>query len=182
MTPIFIIHGAEGHPEENWFPWLKKELEQLGHTAIVPQFPLFNDQTLANWLNVLAQYKEFITPETIFVGHSLGTAFILNVLETTPAKAAFFVAGFTGKVENKFDDSMKTFAQRTFDWQKIKEHCNHFTVFHSDNDPYVKIEKAHELAEYLEVPVNIIKGAGHFNEAAGCTKFDILLEKITELL
>jgi predicted alpha/beta hydrolase family esterase len=24
---VFIIHGWEGYPEEGWFPWLKKELE-----------------------------------------------------------------------------------------------------------------------------------------------------------
>jgi len=23
---VFIIHGADGHPKENWFPWLKSEL------------------------------------------------------------------------------------------------------------------------------------------------------------
>ena len=39
MANIFIIHGTEGYPEENWFPWLKKELEQKGHIVFVPQFP-----------------------------------------------------------------------------------------------------------------------------------------------
>ncbi|MBU4141279.1 hypothetical protein KKE99_00155, partial [Patescibacteria group bacterium] len=27
---IFIIHGWEGAPESNWFPWLKKQLEKQG--------------------------------------------------------------------------------------------------------------------------------------------------------
>ncbi len=30
---FFIIHGIYGHPEENWFPWLKKELEKFKHSA-----------------------------------------------------------------------------------------------------------------------------------------------------
>ena len=110
MTNIFIIHGVGGTPQENWFPWLKTELEQQGHHVIVPQFPTPEGQTLENWLKTLNNYEEFITLETIYVGHSLGVPFVLNILERFPAKAAFLVAGFVGLAGNKFDDSMKTFA------------------------------------------------------------------------
>jgi hypothetical protein len=40
MRNIFIIHGSYGYPEENWFPWLKKELSKLGHRVFVPKFPI----------------------------------------------------------------------------------------------------------------------------------------------
>ncbi len=40
MRNIFLIHGSYGHPQENWFPWLKKELESLGHKVYVPAFPI----------------------------------------------------------------------------------------------------------------------------------------------
>ena len=39
MATVFIIHGSYGHPGENWFPWLKDELEKIGHRVCVPQFP-----------------------------------------------------------------------------------------------------------------------------------------------
>lgn len=178
MSNIFIIHGVGGTPQENWFPWLKTELEKQGHHAIIPQFPSPEGQTLENWLAVLKNYEEFITPDTIFIGHSLGVPFTLNVIEKYTIKAAFLVAGFVGIAGNKFDDSMKTFAQKTFDWEKIKENCKHFEIFHSDNDPYIKLEKAEQLAKFLNVELTLVPGAGHINQSAGYTKFDLLLEKI----
>ncbi len=178
MTNIFIIHGVGGTPEENWFPWLKTELEKHGHNVIIPQFPSPEGQTLENWLTVLKNYEEFITPESIFIGHSLGVPFVLNVLEKHTAKAAFLVAGFVGLAGNKFDDSMKTFSQKNFNWEKIKQNCKNFTIFHSDNDPYIKLEKAEELAGLLNVKVMLVPGAGHINQSAGYSKFDLLLEKL----
>ena len=35
MKRVYIIHGWEGYPEEGWFPWLKKELEDRGFDALL---------------------------------------------------------------------------------------------------------------------------------------------------
>lgn len=179
MTTIFIVHGREGHPEENWFPWLKQELEKLGHAVYVPKFPTPKGQTLENWTKVLLQYKNEIN-NSIVIGHSLGVPFLLSILENHKIKSAFLVSGFIGTTGSRFDESMKTFAQKNFDFESIKRNCKKFYIFHSDNDPYVKLEKANELAVKLKTNVNLIKNAGHFNKASGYTKFEILLEKIKE--
>jgi len=181
MANVFIVHGVGGYPEENWFGWLKRELEKSGNRVFVPQFPTPEDQNLTAWLEVLEKFKEYLTPETIVVGHSLGVAFLLNVIEKNPIKAALFVAGFTGKIGHELDDSMKTFSQREFDFEKIRKNCKDFYVFNSENDPYIRLEKAQELAKNLGTKVVLVKDAGHFNKAAGYTKFDLLLEKIKEL-
>ena len=55
-------------------------------------------------------------------------------------------------------------------------------MFHSDNDPYVPLEKAKELAQNLGTEVTIVQGAGHFNENGGYTKFPLLLEKMREVV
>jgi hypothetical protein len=180
MTNVLIVHGVGGYPEENWFPWLKKRLEMLGYNVLVPQFPTPENQKLNSWLKVLDRYENQMGKNPVVIGHSLGVPFLLNVLEKTPAKAAFFVAGFFGKAGNDFDPAMKTFAQRKFDWTKIGENCKHFEVFHSDNDPYIALEKGEELAVKLGVRLTLVKGAGHFNERAGYTKFPLLLEAIRE--
>jgi hypothetical protein len=49
MSTIFFIHGAEGFPDENWFPWLKTELEKRGHDVVVPQFPATGVHQIADY-------------------------------------------------------------------------------------------------------------------------------------
>ena len=93
--------------EENWFPWMKAELEKKGHQVIIPDFPTPSGQKIANWFAV---FDEQAIPEisraqaqnqpVILVGHSVGATFLLSVLERwpalEPAHATFLVAGFTG--------------------------------------------------------------------------------------
>src|SRR3990167_2844488 len=108
-APILIVHGVQGFPKENWFPWLKTELEKENFSVFISQFPTLENQTLENWMKVFEKYVDELGDSPILIGHSLGVGFLLNVLEKHSAKAAFFVSGFTGTVENKFDEGMKTF-------------------------------------------------------------------------
>lgn len=185
MANVFIIHGSYGSPEENWFPWLKEELEKLDCNIFVPKFPTPENQSLETWLKVFEEYEDKIDENSILIGHSLGPAFLLNILEklNKPVKASFFVSGFLGLLDNPtFDEINKTFTDKEFNWDKIKENCPEFYVFHSDNDPYVSLQKAKELSEKLGVEVLVVKDAGHFNKETGYTNFPQLLEKIkTEL-
>ena len=174
----FIIHGLEGHPEENWFPWLKTKLEALGCPVFIPQFPTPEGQTLENWLAVFTQCQKHLNKESLLIGHSLGAPFLLNILEKYPAHAAFFVGGYCNLPENQPTQNRESFIQKPFKWEQIKAHCPKFFIFHSDNDPFIPLEKAEELAKNLDVAVTLVKGAGHFNQAAGYTQFDLLFDKI----
>lgn len=178
MENVFIFHGVGGSPNENWFPWLKEELEERGYNVVVPQFPTPEGQTLENWLKVLDEYRDYLNEDTILIGHSLGVPFALNVVERFKVGATYLVAGFYGKAGNDFDPGMVTFAQRDFNWDRIRGNCEKFVVYHSDNDPYTKLEKAHQLAEKLNIEVTLIPGAEHINQSAGYTKFEKLLKDI----
>ncbi len=181
MINIFIFHGTGDYPEENWFPWLKAKLEELDCKVIIPQFSTPENQTLENWLKILKKYKQFYNENTILIGHSLGGAFLLRVLENydVPIKAAFIVAAPIGilPIKNYKSDTLFLGAF-TFDWNKIRNHCNKFFVFHSDNDPYVSLENGQELVKNLNTSLIFIPNAGHFNKSVGYTKFDALFEKI----
>lgn len=184
MTKVFIFHGTGGSPEENWFPWLKKELEKLGCKVIVPQFPTPENQTLENWFKVLDNYKNDIDENTILVGHSLGGAFLLRVLESLekPIKAAFLVATPIGIPPVKNWKTDKPFTGHPFDWEKIESNAKKFFVYHSDNDPYVGLENGKQLAHNLGVELTFIPNSGHFNKSAGFLEFEDLLTKIKKEL
>lgn len=183
MKTAFIIHGAYGNSEENWFPWLKGQLEKLGWNVFVPNFPTPENQTLENWMKVFEPYFDKINEDTIFIGHSLAPAFILSVLEKVDVKirSCYFVAGFIGLLDHEIDEINHTITDKDFDWHKIKQNCERFYIFNSDNDEYVSMAKANELANNLDTQVIEVKGAGHFNKNAGYTKFELLLDKIKNI-
>lgn len=178
---VFIIHGVHGNPEENWLPWLKTELEGLGHQVFIPKFPTPEGNTLENWLKVFENYKDHLNKDSIVIGHSLGTPFLLTILEKNPVAKAYFVAGYNPESLPETDEwypMVKTFVDKPFNWGKIRKNCPNFTIYHADNDPYFPIQLAEDLAKELNTGVKLIKNAGHFNEAAGYTKFEKLLEDI----
>jgi predicted alpha/beta hydrolase family esterase len=186
MTNVFIFHGTEGYPEENWFPWLKAQLETKGIEVIVPQFPSppVVASKISEWFGVLDQYKGQIGEETILIGHSLGGVFTLRVLEKleTPVKAAFLTGTPIGVRPILNYDRDGGFSGFDFNWPLIKQNAKHFVVFQSDDDPYVSLGNGKELAKNLGVELSFIPNAGHFNKKAGYTKFPQLLEKLEPLL
>lgn len=186
MSNVFIFHGTEGYPEENWFPWLKKKLETRGHKVFVPQFPSPPGvpAKIAEWFDVLKNYEQHINEDTILIGHSLGGLFTLRILEKInhPVKAAFFVGTPIGIGQILNYERDNSFGGFSFDWTTIKANARSFVVFHSDNDPHVSLDNGEELSKKLGVELSFVPNAGHFNKRAGYTKFDELLTKLEPLL
>jgi predicted alpha/beta hydrolase family esterase len=182
MKTAIIIHGTEGYPEENWFPWLKHELEEKGYKVLVPQFPSppIIPAKVSEWFDVLKNYEQYINEDTIIIGHSLGGVCTLRILEKLehPIKAAIFVGTPIGILPILNYDRDNGFSGFSFNWEKITKNAHHFEVFQSDTDPYVSLSNGEQLAKNLNVKLNFVPNAGHFNTKSGYTKFDLLLEKI----
>jgi predicted alpha/beta hydrolase family esterase len=183
---VFIFHGTEGYPEENWFPWMKKQLEAKGCEVIIPQFPSppIVAAKISEWFDVLNDYMERMDEDTIIIGHSLGGVFTLRVLEKLkrPIKAAFFVGAPIGVKPILNYERDVAFSGFAFDWETIKNNAGHFDVFQSDNDPYVGLGNGEQLAKHLGIELSFIPNAGHFNKRAGYTEFEILKNKVVAVL
>lgn len=176
----FIFHGTAGSPEDNWFPWLKNELESQGITTTVPRFPTPEGESLEAWFDVLDSQNQKIGSESLLIGHSKGGMFLLKVLErlAEPVKTAVFVSAPVGEKPILYYDEDKRFSNFDFNWETIRQKARHFVVFHSDNDPYVSMRNGERLAQELGVGLIFIPQAGHINAESGFTQFPQILEHL----
>ena len=171
----YIFHGTEGAPDENWFPWLKSELGNIGISTEVPQLSNSEKPDMNKWLTEVSTFKT--GEDTILVGHSLGAVIILRMLERGhKAKAVYLVAPFLNDLGWDVLKESLFFADN-FDWHLIKKQCDHFEVFASKNDPYVSVENVQEVADNLEVTPQVLDVNKHFNT----DDFPPLLERINLL-
>lgn len=184
MKQALIIHGTDGHPEENWFPWLKLQLENLNYNVVVPQFPVGALQTPENWHIELNKYQNSFDHETIVIGHSFGAGFLLKALEhlEKPIKAAVFVSPPVGVKPIKYWELDRPLFKDGFEWDKIKKAAQYHIVFHSEDDPYISIGNGEKVAHQLAVELQKEKVAGHFNVTSGYTKFPRLWETLEPIL
>lgn len=180
MKNFFIIHGTDGHSKENWFPWMKQQLELEGFECIVPDFPCEDGHQLSKWYGELDKYKDKITEETTFIAHSRGVSFVLNLLTDFNYKidSLYMIGGFIDYLWQKPNTPPTSFFAKPFDYTKIKKHCNRFVNYQSDNDPYIPVEHGKKISDVLNARYELVSNAGHFNTAAGYTTFDVLLSDI----
>ncbi|MDD5587407.1 MAG: alpha/beta hydrolase, partial [Alphaproteobacteria bacterium] len=117
---FLIVHGAYGDPEENWIPWLKKQLQKEGHEVLTPVFPTPEGQIWDDWHRI-AEMALLGRPaaNTVLIGHSIAAAFVLRMAEITPEpyKAVFVLCPFVRDLGlPDFDAINATFLHHDFKW------------------------------------------------------------------
>lgn len=191
MRNVFIIHGSYGYPEENWFPWLKNELEKLGNMVFVPKFPIPNKEgeghNLDQWLKKFDEYKNYLNKDTIIIAHSRGCSFVFQALPVhkTEIDSLFLVGPFVDYDQWRPDTYTKydSFQARPYLWKRIRQLVRYAEVFQSTND-VIPVSEGQFVADWLHAKMNIIKNAGHFNTSYSkkFVKFPLLLDNIKAVL
>jgi len=179
---VFFIHGWEGSPEEGWRPWLREQLEAKGFTVINLSMPDTNYPQMNEWIDTLRDAVGVPDKDCYFVGHSLGCITILRYLESLSQGqkigGALLVAAFT---EDLGINEIKNFFTKDINWEKIKKHCNNFTVLLSDNDQYVPLSYGDTFKEKLNAKIIIKRNLGHFNGDDVPTELPPVLDAFSQL-
>jgi len=146
-----LLHGFTGGPNNDFHPWIKKELEKRGYKVQIPALPNTDHPTEQEQVEYVLQNVEF-DENTILMGHSLGSVVALKVVEKLDKKIAGLVLA-AGFVEAKFNDHDRPFKE-TFKWEfdfaKIKKNVGFVKVLRDSSDSVVPAKQADILAEKLE--------------------------------
>jgi predicted alpha/beta hydrolase family esterase len=182
---VFIIHGWEAHPDDEWYPWLKKELENKGFQVEVPQMPNTDEPEIGAWVSFLKKKVGKPDADTFFVGHSIGCQTILRYLESLPSGVkvggAVFVAGWfhlTGLETEEEKGTAKPWLETPIDFAKVKKHTNNFVAFFSDDDIFVPVSDSRLFKEKLGSKIIIKNKMGHFRIAEGVKEIPEVLNEL----
>ena len=171
MKRVFIVHGWGGRPDEAWFPWIKKELEDKGYKVFIPAMPETDEPKMELWIPFLSQLVGKPDLNTFFVGHSIGCQAIIRYLETLPEGTkiggAVFVAGWYNvrNIDTEEDKRIvEPWLNTARDDEKIKRIINKVIAIFSDNDPFVSPENQKSWQEKVGAKIIVEHNKGHFNE------------------
>jgi len=197
---IFLIYGWDGYPEENWFPWLKRELEARSFSAqdgpasgwevFVPKLSDSSNPRINIWIPEIAKAVGTPDENTFFVGHSMGCQAICRFLESLPEGmrigGAVFVAGFfkrlTG-IEDIEDQKAteKHWLSAPIDFTKVKSRLQKSIAIFSDNDPFVPLDNQGDFRDKLGSKIIVEHQAGHFRTSDGVVEPTVILESVLNL-
>ncbi len=165
MKKAVILHGTDGSPEHNWFPWLKLELEKRGYEVWIPELP-------GNHTPDRQVYNDFLFShgwdfsDNLIVGHSSGAVSTLNLLadERCPhIKTGVLIGAWSHMEDTDLDREQfkDLFPPDGFDFATIKQNADHLLFIHGDDDPYCPLAQAQWLAEQTGSEIIIVPHGGH---------------------
>lgn len=183
---VVLVHGWEGYPENNWFPWLKKELEDRGFEVIVPAMPNAEHPRIEPWISKIKEVVGDVDKDTYFVGHSIGNQAIMRYLEKMGKKVGGFisVAGFFNlpNLETEEEKEIaKPWLELPINTNKIKKNVGKIVSIFSDDDPDVPLSDKELFKKKLGAKIIVEKKKGHFSEDVGVTELQIVLNELLEL-
>ena len=183
---VFIIHRWDGTPNSDWYPWIKKELENKDFKVEIPIMPNTSEPRIDSWITYLKKVVGKLDDKTYFIGHSIGCQTIMRFLEkenyNDKIGQLVFVAGWfkLDNLENKEIEKIASpWINMPIDFDKVKQKISKLTVFLSDNEPYGFInENAKIFKEKLSAKVIIEKNKGHFTEDDNICELPEILDEL----
>lgn len=175
MKKALILHAWFQNPDSNWYPWLKSELEKKGYEVWLPEIPTMpTDSPEMETMLKFIMDKNFVDGETVVIGHSLGSVLALRLAERVGFGKGILLAAWDF---NDLTPEHQSFWPNMIDHVKIKNNVKEWVFPVSENDPYVTVTIAKEVAGRVNGKVLEVGKRGHFlTKEDGVTEVPEILE------
>ena len=178
---IFIPGNGGGGPTDNWFPYLKDELEkedleQLNIKVVASEFP---DNILAResyWIPFLKDNLH-ADEQTILIGHSSGAIAAMRFAEKNRVLGSVLVGAYHTDL-GMLTEKQSGYFDRAWDWESMIKNQAWIIQFASTNDPWIPIEEARLVHEKLKTEYHEYQDQGHFGGDQIKLVFPELLEAL----
>jgi predicted alpha/beta hydrolase family esterase len=159
---VILIHGYKSSPAGNFFPWLERELRSRGFDVVVPALPDPEHPDRDAWTSALVDACAPLTENDIILGHSLGGAAVLCMLEACEARSTPRGAILVATPWMIKDERFRAFFMSELDFEVLMWRASKFVVIHAENDVIVPIEHAKRYAGALHASLVTSPRGEHF--------------------
>lgn len=178
---IIFIHGnGNNTPNDNWFPYLKTELEKLQLTVIARQFPDAYLARASYWLPFLKNELK-ADEHTIIVGHSSGALAAMRFAEQNKLLGSILIGAMHTDLEIE-TERISGYFDTPWDWHAIKNNQQWIAQFASTDDPWIPIKEQRFVNEQLNSDYYEFTNQGHFGGDYYKKEFPELVAVIKEKL
>ena len=174
---VILVHGFKSSPQANFFPWLERELRSRGFDVVVPALPDPENPDRDLWNQTLVDACAPLTENDIIVGHSLGGAAALRMLEACEARSTPHAAILVSTPWMIKDEKFRGFFMSELDFEVLMWRASKFVIVHAENDPIIPIEHAKRYAGALHASLITPPTGEHFQGE----EYPILLETIEKI-
>jgi len=156
LMKVLILHGWGGSDAPHWQAGLAAEIAKNYGTVSFPLLDNCHFPSKNRWVKQVKQILKDFKPDTV-VCHSLANTlwFWLCEEEIATVKRLFMVSPPS---LNTRELTIKTFfpcaMPRNLKADKVQ-------MIVSSNDPYIRLEEAETIAKHYDIPLTVIKDAGH---------------------
>ncbi|WP_309499546.1 alpha/beta hydrolase [Sulfurovum sp.] len=166
---VLILHGWGGSDTPHWQAELAATVAKNYGTVSFPLLDNCHFPSKNRWVKQLRGILQDFKPDTV-VCHSLANTlwFWLCQEEIPEVKRLFMVSPPSLSTEI---DIIKTFFPCAL---PKKLYAQKVQMIVSDNDPYIKAEEAETIAKQYNIPLTIVKNAGHINADSGYGKWEFI--------
>jgi len=168
-----ILHGWGGSDAPHWQAELASEIAKNYGTVAFPLLDNCHFPSKNRWIKQVKALLEEFKPDTV-VCHSLANTlwFWLCQENITSVQRLFMVSPPSLSTT---EATIKTF----FPCPQPQNVCaKEVHVIVSDNDPWIKLDEAEEIANAIGASYQVIENGGHINADSGFGKWELIEELV----